>query len=99
MKLLCHRSNYGMSIDFQLHDHRPGGRVAVCEPVTLTILDKGVIEPRPTFSLTPSEAQELIDRLWDCGLRPSEGSGSAGAMAAVQAHLQDMRTLVFNPRA
>jgi hypothetical protein len=47
------------------------------------------------MSLEPSEAQNLMDSLWDAGLRPSEGSGSAGAMAATQKHLEDMRTLVF----
>lgn len=51
----------------------------------------------PTVSLSPTAAQQLIDDLWDCGLRPSEGSGSAGAMAATQRHLEDMRALVFNP--
>jgi hypothetical protein len=49
----------------------------------------------PMLSLTIHQAQQLMDELWDCGMRPSEGSGSAGAMAAVQAHLSDMRKLVF----
>lgn len=35
--------------------------------------------------------QVLMDDLWNCGLRPSEGTGSAGAMQAVQGHLKDMR--------
>ena len=47
-----------------------------------------------TAALKPQEAQELIDALWDAGLRPSEGSGSAGAMLATQHHLADMRKLV-----
>ena len=37
----------------------------------------------------------LMDDLWQCGLRPSEGTGSAGALAATQKHLDDMRKLVF----
>lgn len=49
----------------------------------------------PTASLSSTAAQQLIDDLWDCGLRPSEGSGSAGQLAAVERHLKDMRTLVF----
>jgi hypothetical protein len=36
-----------------------------------------------------------MDSLWSCGLRPSEGTGSAGALAATQAHLKDMQTLTF----
>jgi hypothetical protein len=38
--------------------------------------------------------QQLMDDLWAAGVRPTEGSGSAGSMAAAQAHLQDMRVLV-----
>ena len=49
----------------------------------------------PTTTLSPTAAQQLIDDLWDCGLRPSEGSGSAGQLAAVERHLKDMQTLVF----
>ena len=49
----------------------------------------------PTVELAENEAQRLIDALWHCGLRPSEGSGSAGMMAAVQKHLEDMREIAF----
>lgn len=52
-------------------------------------------EQRPTFSLTQGAAQILMDDLWNCGLRPTEGTGSAGSLAATQKHLEDMRTLVF----
>jgi len=50
----------------------------------------------PTLRLPDrsSEAQALMDRLWACGLRPTEGSGSAGALAATERHLADLRTLV-----
>lgn len=53
----------------------------------------------PTFQLRKDYAQQLIDELWRCGLRPSEGSGSAGSLAATQKHLEDMRTLVFKPKS
>jgi len=49
----------------------------------------------PTLRLWPDEAQRLMDELWQCGLRPAEGTGSAGALAATQRHLDDMRALVF----
>jgi hypothetical protein len=51
-------------------------------PPTLQLPDRG------------SEAQALMDRLWACGLRPTEGRGSAGALAATESHLSDLRTLV-----
>lgn len=45
----------------------------------------------PNFLVLPSDAitikrdaaQELMDRLWTCGLRPSEGTGSAGQASAM----------------
>lgn len=49
----------------------------------------------PTMNIQETEAQVLMDDLWAAGLRPTEGSGSAGAIAAVKFHLEDMRKLVF----
>jgi hypothetical protein len=49
----------------------------------------------PSFNLDCTEAQVLMDTLYDCGIRPSEGNGSAGAMRATERHLEDMRKLVF----
>jgi len=50
----------------------------------------------PTLQLPASDAQALMDQLWQCGIRPSEGTGSAGAFAAAQSHLADLRRLVFD---
>ncbi len=47
------------------------------------------------LTISSNEAQRLMDDLWDAGLRPSEGTGSAGSLAATQKHLADMRTIVF----
>ena len=57
--------------------------------------DAGILV-EPTISLRFEEAQRLMDELWECGLRPTEGSGSAGQLAAVQRHLEDMRRLTFS---
>lgn len=54
--------------------------------------NEGIDSP-PLISLEPDVAQQLMDRLWDQGVRPSEGQGSAGHLAAVQSHLSDMRKL------
>jgi len=54
--------------------------------------------------LRPEQAQELMDSLWQCGLRPVQGSGSAGSLAATEEHLKTvkeyldrMTRLVENP--
>jgi hypothetical protein len=53
------------------------------------------LEHSESINLSIQDAQLLIDDLWSAGLRPTDGTGSAGAMAATQKHLEDMRTLVF----
>jgi len=50
----------------------------------------------PTAELNQHCAQELMDDLWRCGLRPSEGSGSAGSLAATERHLNDVRQIAFS---
>lgn len=74
-----------------------GPNVSLAMPVVFQNIERGsvALEVEPVFSLEVDEAQKLMDSLWDCGLRPSEGSGSAGALAATQRHLEDMRKLVF----
>ena len=53
---------------------------------------------REAFSINLNNAQKLMDELWNVGLRPSEGTGSAGAMTAINRHLEDMRNLVFHSK-
>ena len=59
----------------------------------------GEIEPGmaygPSLSLEVEEAQQLMDQLYACGIRPSKERGSAGQLDAVKYHLEDMRKLVF----
>jgi len=49
----------------------------------------------PTFSLSHDACQVLIDSLWDVGIRPTEGKGSAGQLTATEYHLEDMRKLAL----
>ena len=48
-----------------------------------------------SFTLTNENAQTLMDDLWICGLRPTDGAGTAGSMRAVENHLKDMRAIAF----
>ena len=54
------------------------------------------MEHPPTLRLSPGDAQGLMDELWRVGLRPTEGTGSAGQLGAVERHLADMRALAFH---
>jgi len=71
----------------------PDRRVFALADVVWEEIEEGAMPP-PSLVLENSEVQELMDRLWQAGIRPTEGEGSAGQMTAVQAHLADMRKLV-----
>lgn len=58
-------------------------------------IDEGVVPP-VAFQLSDIQTQELMDNLWSAGFRPTEGSGSAGALAATERHLRDLQRLVFD---
>ena len=72
-----------------------GRNLAVAAPILFQPIEPDQIA-QPQLELNTSDAQSLMDQLWACGLRPTEGSGSAGALSAVQAHLADFRRLVFD---
>lgn len=66
-------------------------------------IGKLIMEPYSAGTSIPIEsriniedktAQSLMDDLWKYGFRPTEGKGSAGALAATEKHLKDMRMLV-----
>lgn len=74
-------------------------KIAVAQPVEFKVLSEkeSVIEGAHALVLKRDDLQSLIDELWNVGIRPSEGTGSAGQLAATQAHLKDMQRLVFEP--
>jgi len=83
----------------EVHIHvayRNGDALHVVEPLTFCETRPGAELRAPAMRLQRSEAQDLMDRLCAVGVRPSEGAGSVGQLAAVQSHLQDMRRMVFD---
>ena len=75
-----------------------GKRVYVPSVDFIEVEDLGV-SIRPTLTLPfhiSNAVQILMDDLWNIGVRPTEGTGSAGAMTATQSHLEDMRKVVFD---
>lgn len=60
---------------------------------TMHTIERGMLIP-PALTISDENAQALCDALWDAGIRPTNGAGSVGQLAAVQAHLGDMRKIV-----
>lgn len=83
----------GDGIDFRILDQETKSYV---EKVSLKQVANDRCEIPVAFHLNMHSAQQLMDSLWDCGLRPTDGSGSAGAMLATQRHLEDMKRIAFH---
>lgn len=80
----------GINLNF---GHRnPSGTLSVAKPLVFVEQQEGE-HIEPCLQLEIKEAQKLMDELWNCGLRPSEGTGSAGSLAATERHLKDMRAI------
>jgi len=92
-------TNYREGYNVFIEELLPPEHIAIAEPIkmkTYRTKDLSMFNTElPALVLDKTKAQQLMDDLWTCGLRPSEGTGSAGALAAVTRHLEDMRTLVF----
>lgn len=71
------------------------GNWAIAQNVDFKVEEQEGTETRPAMMLTRDDAQAFMDELWNVGVRPSEGTGSAGSLAATERHLADMRALVF----
>ncbi len=52
-------------------------------------------EMKPLLTIRMDHAQVLMDDLWNAGVRPTEGVGSAGAMRAAEHHIADLRRVAF----
>lgn len=84
-------------IDLHISDRFGTQGFALARNITFQEMDEntgGEVIP-PLLQLKEAEAQHLADALYEAGIRPSQAAGSAGQLAAVQFHLEDMRSLVF----
>ena len=52
-------------------------------------------EMKPLILMRNDQAQVLMDDLWNAGIRPTEGAGTAGAMRAAEHHIADLRRVAF----
>lgn len=95
MRIQAYAPPWGNHIEILISERHDNGQRFVAEPVTLREAPDHAAISTPAMTIDRTDAQVLMDSLWDCGIRPTEGSGSAGAMAATERHLADLRKLVF----
>ncbi len=90
-------ASFGDTAEVYMHGRSPDGRRAI--PARAQLEQLAPDDPRldmhmePFIRLKHDDLQRLMDALWHAGIRPSEGQGSAGQLAAVQAHLKDMQDI------
>lgn len=49
----------------------------------------------PVATLRHDEAQAMMDELWRVGVRPSEGTGSAGSLRHAEDHIASLKAIAF----
>lgn len=97
MEVMAKRERWARGISIYLREVIVGHSYSMAKKVIFEKIENEVEMSfcDPMVTLDETVSQQLMDELWQCGLRPSEGTGSAGSLAATQRHLEDMRTLVF----
>lgn len=72
------------------------GRIALPQPMILTVIEptQAIPKENPLVSFDSPEAQRLMDDLWNLGIRPTEGHGSTGQLAATEKHLDHVTHLL-----
>ena len=95
VEVMARREDWSNGVSLYLRQRTVGVGTAVARPVVFERLafDAGIVEPMLRLGI--QQAQQLMDELWQCGLRPSEGTGSAGSLAATERHLKDMQAVAM----
>jgi hypothetical protein len=94
IEFMARREDWQNGISLYARQRTEGVGVVVAEPMEMRQhSEMTVIEPFIRIEI--QQAQQLMDELWQCGLRPTEGAGSAGSLRATEMHLDDMRVIAF----
>ena len=92
-EIFAERKIWKRGVDIHVVERRNDGLTAVLRPGIFETIAEGEYVGEPSLHMQDEEAQRLMDELWHCGLRPSEGTGSAGSLAATERHLADMQRI------
>lgn len=82
-----------------LYGRLPDGRIAIPETtLSMRIMEREAAPTRsePILTTDQNALQSLMDELWHLGIRPTEGHGSTGQLAATEKHLDYTTRLLEN---
>lgn len=91
-------SDYGRCYRIGIWAHRPNGDYYAASDIQLQKIEspEGRREFIPdALQITPEQAQELMNSLWDAGLRPDKAKLKKLQVGALENHLSDMQKLSF----
>lgn len=94
IEIVARRNDWHDGIEIYMRQLSIGGGMAIALPVVMEKYETTKVA-RPMIEIGIHQAQQLMDSLWACGIRPAEGSGSAGSLAATERHLRDMQMIVI----
>ena len=95
LEFMARRNDWSEGISLYMRRRTVGFGDELAAPVTMVRHEPGTMVVEPMCRVSIQQAQQLMDELWQCGLRPSEGSGSAGSLAATERHLKDMQAIAM----
>ncbi len=94
MKIRAIMQGWYEGVSISIQERNPNnGRLAIVKELTIEEIPEGSLVPE-TANISREAAQELMNDLYSIGIRPSEGTGSAGSLQATEKHLNDMRAIV-----
>jgi len=93
IEFMARREQWNCGISLYARQVTREGEHFMAQPLVMAPHER-FTQATPFAMVDIEQAQQLMDELWQCGLRPSEGTGSAGSLRATERHLEDMRKLV-----
>jgi len=84
----------GDAYALRLLERSADGRRFCAMPLTMTERTEGAIVD-PFVHLDATAAQQLMDGLWRAGIRPADARAGDAQVAAMQAHITDMRRVAL----
>lgn len=94
LQIMARREDWDEGISLYMRQQTVGMGSMIAAPVVMVKKEMGE-RVEPFLRIGIQEGQQLMDELWQCGLRPTEGTGSAGSLKATEKHLDDMRKIAF----
>ena len=81
---------------FLIHEGANDFTSSVGDPVIMrAVTEVSDLRNDATFYLRDDEVQSLMDQFWTLGFRPSEGTGSAGALKQAENHIESLKKIAF----